>query len=271
VELARLQDLLYRILTAPSGAAEGLANEKDALGRDGLDGLIRGDDRLSAQDRLEIYANAYFYRVLDVLREDFPATLAVLGDDQFHNLITGYLIDHPPSEPSIQHAGRYLPEFLRGHPLSESRPFLADLATLERTLLEVFHAMEAPPLTAADLGAIDPAEWPAIEMATHPASCILDLEWHVEAAVRAIENDQPPQLPLRGSLTLLVWRHNSSVQYRELERGESAALAIAKDGTTFAAICEAVAQQSGSADPAQMISRLLGQWLSAGLLIRGAP
>jgi hypothetical protein len=271
MELARLQDLLYRIITAPSGVAEGLANEQDVLGRDGLDGLICGDDQLSAQDHLEIYANAYFYRLLDVLREDFRATLTVLGDDQFHNLITGYLIDHPPTEPSIQHAGRYLPDFLRRHPLSESRPFLADLATLERTLLEVFHSANAIPLAAEELSAIEPAEWPAIGIATHPALCILDLDWHVEDLVRAIEEKQSRHVPACGPLKLLVWRFNSRVLYRELELSESAALKIAKSGTTFAAICDAVAQEAGAADPAPLISRLLGEWLSAGLLIRRAP
>jgi hypothetical protein len=34
----------------------------------------------------------YFYRLLDAIKEDFPATLKILGDFEFHNLITGYLI-----------------------------------------------------------------------------------------------------------------------------------------------------------------------------------
>jgi len=270
MELARLQTLLYRLITAPGGIAEGLANEQ-SLGPNSLEGLISGDDRLSARDRLEIYANAYFYRLLDVCREDFPATVAILGDAHFHNLITGYLIEYPPTEPSIQYAGRHLPDFLRGHPLRESRPFLADLALLERTLVEVFHAADAIPLEAAALSAIDPAQWPAMGMATHPASRVLDLEWHVEQVVRAVENGESPQAPPPGPLKLLVWRRNSRVLYRELKPGESVALTIARDGATFAAICEAVARESGAVDPAALITRLLGQWLSAGLLIRREP
>ena len=74
--------------------------------------MIRRDARV---ERLEIYANAYFYRILDCLKEDFPATLATLGADNFHNLVTGYLIEYPPTEPSISYAGRHLAEFLR-HP-----------------------------------------------------------------------------------------------------------------------------------------------------------
>ena len=105
LNLKELESLLYRLITAPSGVAEGLAAERD-LGAGGLDAIVLGDDRLSAEARVDIYANMYFYRILDALKEDFPATLAVLGDDNFHNLVTGYLLEYPPTEPSISHCGQ---------------------------------------------------------------------------------------------------------------------------------------------------------------------
>ena len=135
--LKELESLLYRLITALSGVAEGLAAERD-LGAGGLDAIVLGDDRLSAEARVDIYANMYFYRILDALKEDFPATLAVLGDDNFHNLVTGYLLEYPPTEPSISDCGRYLADYLRDHPMREAAPFVADLAKLERAVVEVF-------------------------------------------------------------------------------------------------------------------------------------
>ena len=82
-QLKELQSLLYRLITAPSGVAEGLVAER-SLGAGGLEAIVRGDDRLSAEARVDIYANMYFYRILDALKEDFPATRAVLGGDNFH-------------------------------------------------------------------------------------------------------------------------------------------------------------------------------------------
>ena len=110
-QLKNLQSLLYRLITAPSGVAEGLAAEQD-LGAGGLDAIVLGDDRLSSEARVDIYANMYFYRILDALKEDFPATVAVLGDDNFHNLVTGYLLEYPPTGPSITHSGSHLAEYL---------------------------------------------------------------------------------------------------------------------------------------------------------------
>jgi len=98
-QLKDLQNLLYRLITAPSGVAEGLGAEH-SLREGGLAALVDGDERLSAEARVDVYADMYFYRLLEVFKEDYPATLAVLGEANFHNLITAYLIEHRPSEPS---------------------------------------------------------------------------------------------------------------------------------------------------------------------------
>jgi hypothetical protein len=51
LDLKRLQELLYRLITAPSGVAEGLAGES-ALPPGGLDKLVAGDDRMTAAERV---------------------------------------------------------------------------------------------------------------------------------------------------------------------------------------------------------------------------
>lgn len=296
--LENLQALLYRLITAPEGVAAGLAAERARGSRalddlddlrnlensleDVLENVIEGDDRLSSIERLEIYANAYFYRILDCLKEDFPATLATVGDDNFHNLVTGYLIEYPPTEPSIAYAGRHLAEFLRLHsmramcatiePTIERWPFIADLARLERTLTEVFHAAEAEPLKAEAMRAVAPEDWPALAIRTHPALAIVDCEWRVDELLREVETAadefaRPDRAPAHAPVSVLVWRHSSQVHYRALERAERTALERASAGASFAAICEAVAAMCGKDDPVALINRLLARWLDEGLLV----
>jgi hypothetical protein len=264
--LAGLEALLYRLITAPRGVEEGLANEKSFRAA-GLESIICGDDRLSAKERVEIYANAYFYRLLDVLKEDFPATLAVLGDVNFHNLITGYLIEYPPTEPSIFYAGRHLQDFLRTHPMRDQSPFLADLAGLERTTLEVFHGPEAQSLDAAGMREVPPQDWPAMTLRTHPAARIMDLGWCVDTLLRAVENNEAWEPSAPGPASILVWRQNSRVYYRQLESGERTALGLAQNGATFAAICDAIVAETAECDDfAALINQLLARWLSDGVL-----
>ena len=121
IDLRRLQEIMCRLMVAPTGVAEALA-QGTILPVGGLESLVAGDDRMTPVERVEIYANGYFYRILDVLKEDYPAALAVVGADNFHNLATGYLIDYPPTEPSIYYAGQHFARYLATHPWCERFP-----------------------------------------------------------------------------------------------------------------------------------------------------
>ena len=151
--LSRTESLFWDLITAPEGVLPGL----EALVRDGratpaaLDEMIAGDERLPASERLDIYANMYFFRLLDCLREDFPRLAAALGEDRFHNLATDYLLAHPSEHPSLRYLGRRLPEFLAGHALAMDSACLADLARLEWTRADLFDAADARTLTRDDL------------------------------------------------------------------------------------------------------------------------
>jgi hypothetical protein len=268
--LQNLQSLLYRLITAVSGVGEGLAAERN-LARGGLGQIVIGDDRLSAEERVDIYANMYFYRLLDALKEDFPATNRVLGDDAFHNLVTGYLIDHPPTEPSIFYCGRYLSSFLRDHPLSAEHRYLADLAALERATVEVFHGEDAPTLDADAMRAIPTDDWPSLKLRLHPAVQILDVKWRVAELLRAVEEQREWAPAGSGAVKIVVSRRDNRVRYRELEQVEyrtiDAVGEAADAGVTFAEICEIVANDSEGAEvePVATLNHLLARWLGDGM------
>jgi len=266
-DLSWVESLLYRLITAPSGVAEGLAQEK-SLVSGGLAQVIAGDDRLSAEERVDIYANMYFYRILDVLKEDSPATLAVLGAERFHNLVTGYLIEYPPAHFSISYAGNHLADFVRDHPMNEEFPFLADLARLERALIDAFHAMDAVPLDAEQMRAVAPEDWASLNLKLNPANQILELRWDVGSILKSVEQGESPSHPSRDAMTMLVWRNRNRVYYRAIERAEREQLVALSSGTTFAEICDMIASGVDAEDPAGAINQRLESWLRDGILMR---
>ncbi len=270
IDLKRLQSLLYRLITAPSGVAEGLAAEHE-LGAGGLDTIVLGDDRLSSEARVDIYANMYFYRILDALKEDFPATLAVLGDENFHNLVTGYILEHPPTEPSITHSGSHLADYLRDHPMRASAPFVADLAKLERATVEVFLGPDAATLDPESLRAVAVEDWPTMKLKLHPSAQILALDWQVSDLLRAVEEHRPWNPPTQDAIKTLVWRANARVSHRDLDPAEANALEAAAHSTTFAEICDIVAATTPNQDPIATMNQLLSRWLSDSLLTRVFP
>ncbi len=262
-DLETLQHLLQRLIAAPTEVLRELEAER-ALVPGGVESLIVGDRRRSALRRLEIYADAYFQRLLEVMREDFPAIRTVVGDDRFTGLVREYLAEHPPTEPSVFYAGRDLPEFLADHRGVEK--FAAELARLERATFEVFHGPEAIALTAEAMRTTAPERWPTLALRTHPALKILDCEFAVGPLLRAISERAPWSSPQRGPVSILVWRQASQVFYRTLEPGEREALGAALEGASFAAIC-AAASEGIEGDAVEAINQMLARWLADGLLV----
>jgi len=70
MNLRELQNLLYQSITDPDGTKESIG-EEPRLAPGVFEALVHGDERLSSLERVDIYANAYFCRLLECLAEDF--------------------------------------------------------------------------------------------------------------------------------------------------------------------------------------------------------
>jgi hypothetical protein len=267
--LGETQRLLWQLITAPEGVAAALAADAERAGRLGvaLERTVRGDGALDATQRLDIYANMYFFRVLDVLKEDYPATLALLGAVAFHNLATDYLLAHPPAHFSIREAGRHLPELLAGHDAGAAHPCAADLARYERALHDAFDAADAPPLTAAALAAVPADAWSGLRLTLHPSLQLLACDWPVVGVRAAAERGEAVTDPPSGPVRLCVWRQNLVVFHCALDAVEFAALTALAAGASFAEVCAAAGEMGGPAgDAAQRVADALAGWLARGWL-----
>jgi len=263
--LRALQELLYDLMTAPAGVTAALSAR--GLPPDALDGVIAGDHRLSAAARLDIYANMYFFRILDVLREEFPRTAGALGTDRFHDLITDYLLQARPAHPSLREAGARLPGFLREHACALDRPWLAELAALERAHRELFDGPDAEPLTLEALQGLTPEAFSTLPVRLIPAHRLLVHPFEISRLWEAAATDGPPA----REETLLVWRREVTVHHRAVSAEESTMLRRAAAPVTFAELCEAFAgaRAATTQDEAALAAeafQILARWVDDGLL-----
>jgi hypothetical protein len=213
---------------------------------------VRPSARLSAAARPDIYAEMYFWRIVEALAEDFPKLAALRGREAFADLVRDYLARHPSIEPSIRHVGSALPDFLAG----AEPAHLADLARLEWARLEVFDAPDAVPLTVESLRRVQASNWPDLRFALVPAFTALVLAWPVHRLWA-----EPPG-PLVAERTVLrVWRQGFAIYQSAMGAQEEAALARLRAGEPFAVICEAFD------DPAEAGACLLG-WIEDGIVAR---
>jgi hypothetical protein len=265
MNLRDLQNLLYRQITDPNRTVEDL--EESGVACIPLETVLNGDLALSLNERVDIYANAFFFRLLDCFAEDYSATLAVVGIDEFTAIVKEYLLVYPPTEPSIFYADYYLPDFLAAHWSAESWPFIANLARLERAILDSFIAADASPFGVDSLRALPSNEWPGLALQIHPAVAIVHGEWRVAAILRAIEDGQEWQIPAHEQTTTLVWRQNSQVYYRDLELAERQALAALSESTSFSSICETLAAVTEEPEQVALIGRLFARWLADNMIV----
>ena len=87
---------------------------------------------MSAFDRLAVYSNGYFARLLEILERDYSTVKAIVGDDEFRHLVAHYLEKHPSRHYNLIHLGKRFPKFLRTH-----RCTLADRDALVEALRDL--------------------------------------------------------------------------------------------------------------------------------------
>jgi hypothetical protein len=226
---------------------------------------IVGTGSLTAADRVGIYAEMYWTRIVDALCEDFPRVLAAIGAERFHELGRAYLAAIPSTHPSLRHVGRGFADFLAMR-AREVPAFTADLARLEWARLAVFDAPDPQPLGREDLVRLAPDAWPGLWLRLVPACELLHAAWPVH---EIWASDAPAASWQPQPTVLRVWRQGFVVYQTSMERSEHQALERLRTGASFAEIC---ALLSGSADDDRVAAEagsLLLRWVEDGVLERG--
>lgn len=229
---------------------------------------IVGTEKVSAEVRLGIYADAYRLRLLEALATDFPAVQALAGADQFDRLGRAYIDAHPSSHFSLRWFARDLERFLRQTPPYREHPELAELAAFEWAMTLVFDAPDRALLTVADMAAIPAESWAGLRLAPHPAVQRLDLHWNVPIFWKAVDADQEPEALQRSEVPIawVLWRQELKTYFRSLAVDEAYALDAVRAGRTFADICQGLCEWLDEAHVAVHAAGLLKRWIMDGLI-----
>ena len=224
--------------------------------------LVHGFDDSDRKTRIRVYSDAYYLRLRDVLREDFPRVAALLGPERFEDAARGYLEVFPSKQPSVRHLGRALAEFLRRR--EDIPKCLADLAQLEWARVEVFDAPDAESATIGDFVSVPPDAWPALRFSTIPALQTLRAQYPVH---QLWSGDECLDVAAANT-SIRVWRANDCrVFHAPMDELESAALRKMISGEPFAAICETFADLP-AAEAAEEATALLARWIEDGIIRR---
>jgi hypothetical protein len=219
---------------------------------------------------LRIYRHAYRARLVAALRDNFGTLPRAMGDEAFDALASAYLDAHPSRHPSIRWFGDRLADFMREHDELVPHPAFIDLARMEWALRGAFDAADAPLLSRETLAALPAPRWPTLQLRLHPSVQLLQVDWAVEPAWKALQNEaDEPELPEPQLLPhmLIVWRPVLDTRWRSVSSALEAVLLDAlQQGEPFGALCERAVSAVGADAAAPTVVALLQQWVGEGLL-----
>lgn len=268
VSLRDVQALFWRAMTWPTGVEDFLA-QADAETVAAFERTFAETPAFGRRARMDVYADAYFWRLHDVLADEFPVARWLIGPQRFRNLATDFVLERPSREPDLGRFAAGLAAFVEGHPIGTEVPPLLDVIRVERVMTESLVAADERLLARDDLAAVAPEQWPGLELSLATSSKLVELGWDFGVPWRG-QRDAADAAAVLGTMapqptTRLVWRaRDLSVYHRNVDAGEGAALAAVASGATFADV-GMVAAQTSDAQP-DAVARWLARWVEDGLL-----
>jgi hypothetical protein len=273
--LNQIQRWMQAVITHPDGAAEGVAAAREIVdvGPEVVEQLVTRSHALSGMERLGIYATAYYSRLLECLREEFPALIHALGEETFDAFAFGYLQKYPSRSYTLSQLAAHFPRYL-----AESRDewgdedadfrawqdFLIDLATLEWTISDVFDGPGeegSAPLNSDHISTIPSEHWPQARLVPARSLRLLTFQYPVHEYYLAVRNGENPSVPRTDAIHLAVTRADFVVRQHVLSPTEYDLLqALILGDTVEAAIAKIVASETADLDN---LAANLREWFSA--------
>jgi hypothetical protein len=199
------------------------------------------------QEAFNVYRNNVVVSLAEALKAAFPITSQLLGEGLQRALMADYARSHPPENAIMAHYGRGFDVFLRDHRATKARPFLADMATMERLRLDSYHAADAEVFDGAVLASLEPDVLAAGHFVLHPATRIFTSAFPV-ASIYGIElaqsrGEAPAEerhaIDMKERQAVLITRPAYEVFVNRIGLGDAAFLNACGAGLSFDEAAEA--------------------------------
>lgn len=223
----------------------------------------------SKQERLQIYHEAYRLRLIDALRNDYPALERYLGNDEFVKLASEFIVRYPSHHPSLRWLGEKLPVFLRAHFHWQEHIHIVELAEFEWAQAMAFDAADTGIATLDDVRALQPEQWMSMTLKFHPSLQLLTCFSNAPTLWHSLIKDEAA-IDLDTSQEVqdwLIWREELQVVYRPLEKPEAWALHTFLSKKNFTDVCGSLCDWFAEEQVPMQAAQYLQQWIRSGLVI----
>lgn len=228
--------------------------------------------QISVEERVEIYREGYYLRLIDILAREFSALKNFLGKEKFDALCHEYIDAYPSTHFSVRTYGKNMVSFLTNRPNTD--PLHVELAKFEWPFGKVIDAPDGPQLCVEDLGTIPPEGWATLRLEFHPSMEMISLHYNTPEIWQALFNNNPDEFPVPEQVHSdqpqywLVWRFNQRSHYLHINSHHKVMIDAIQSNKTFCEICEALCDHMEVEQVAQFAGESLRDWVSSGLISR---
>jgi hypothetical protein len=281
LSLAAFQASMAHAVMRPLVAGDSMSRENRAVANE----LVKPNDRLTSSDRLQIYNQQYWWRLLSSFSDDFGGLRSILGERKFHKLSVAYLNSIGSRSWNLRDLGSHLESYLLEHPewIAPHGQLAIEMVRVEWGRIVAFDGEEKKPLDPEEFVTRRPER---MTLALQPYVTLLELHYpidhllrrlkHSEAgsasnAVSAERKPRPIRLTSRlapAPIYLAIHRSELLVYYKRLEPEAFHVLTALRDGNSLEAACE-FAFGSSTESPESISEKIrtwFTMWMSFGWL-----
>lgn len=220
---------------------------------------IRSKEQFAPQAQLNVYINAYRYRLYDVVAEDYPVLEEYLGKDGFYELIWAFVNKEQSTHFNIGRFALKLPAFVAEY--FPKDVFVHELCQLETTIAQLTDPEETAVLEQKHLEGMTPDAF--IETVLYPRKALelMSFTYPVNDYYCKVMDKMSPKKPRRKSSFVTVFRHENVVWRMDLEKNEYHLLTQLFSGKTVGDTLENMDDFA-----AQKLSEYFSRWMRNGML-----
>jgi len=206
----------------------------------GLNHQVAESEKFPAARRIKIYSTAYYLRILETMKVNYPKLLKEMGEEPFATLVGDYILAYPPAHYSLNHVDQHFIAFIND-------PNLADIALFEKKEVECFLSKDSQSMTIEQLQEIPPDKWGGLELSLIP-SCLL---------VEFIKEEDKH---------VLFFRPELEVHCRVIDSIEVELIQQLQVSPRFDLLCEKAAKLYPPEDAIHRVGNHLIQWINDGII-----
>lgn len=244
------------------------ALSKDKKLRKKAHGYITPNQALNSEQRIEIYQQQYWWRLLSILQKTYPAITRLFGHAVFNQTIAApYLLKHPSKTWDLNYLGKGLPRWLSRNYEASDQALIVSMAEIDLAYEESFVAATLPSLEES-VALVDVSKLLAQKIHFQPHVKTFKLPFHLfhlrqallKESVAYWESHPLPKLAQDKTYYFILYRNeHNKIVWEEIAQGAWVLISFMQKGLSLEEACLKIEKLGGVVE--EEAERHLALWL----------